>query len=51
MGEPSVEGARMTGSFLTDPDSTGQRDILLDWPLITVGKALTSEYICSILRM
>lgn len=34
MGEPSVEGARMTGSFLTDPDSSGQRDIRLDWPLI-----------------
>jgi len=34
MGEPSVEGARITGSFLTDPDSSGQRDIRLDWPLI-----------------
>ncbi len=34
MGEPSFEGARITGSFLTDPDSSGQRDIRLDWPLI-----------------
>jgi hypothetical protein len=34
MGEPSVEGNRITGSFLTDPDSAGQRDILLNWPLI-----------------
>ena len=34
MGEPSVEGARITGSFLTDPDSSGQRDILLNWPLL-----------------
>lgn len=34
MGDPVVEGNRITGSYLTDPDSTGQRDIIPDWPLV-----------------
>jgi hypothetical protein len=34
MGDPVVEGNRITGSFLTDPDSTGQRDTIPNWPLV-----------------
>ena len=34
MGDPVVEGNRITGSYLTDPDSSGQRDIISGWPLV-----------------
>ncbi len=34
IGDPVVEGNRITGNYLTDPDSAGQRDIVSGWPLV-----------------
>lgn len=33
-GNPVIGGNRITGNYLTDPDSAGQRDIVSGWPLV-----------------
>jgi len=33
-GNPVIGGNRITGNYLTDPDSTGRRDTIPDWPIV-----------------